>query len=337
MSLKLSILHEVPQVLLNAPSDSLYELLGGPTLIHLEGGREDRLFVSTLLHGNEDTGWLAIRTLFAKYASSKLPRSLSVFIGNVEAARWRVRRLDHQPDYNRVWPGASGPDTPESALMKTVMDEMDAYPLFASVDIHNNTGTNPHYACITWLDDSCFYLATLFGRTVVHFQQPSGTQTGAFSSRCPAVALECGKPGSVGSVEHAVQFLEACLHLQDFPTRAFPRCDMDLFHTVATVKVDEHTVFGFGPGHGVLRFDPALDRLNFRELRPGTAFGSVEDGAWPGLKVTNGDGHDVTEQYFALRDNRLITKRPLMPAMLTCDVRVIRQDCLCYLMERKAY
>jgi succinylglutamate desuccinylase len=337
MSPKLSILHEVPQALLNASSDSLYELLGGSTLIHLEGERKDRLFVSTLLHGNEDTGWLAVRALFEKYASCKLPRSLSIFIGNVDAARLRVRRLDHQPDYNRVWPGVLGPDTPESMLMKEVVSEMDAYKLFASVDIHNNTGTNPHYACITRLDESYFYLATLFSRTVVFFQQPLGTQTSVFSARCPSVALECGKPGSTGSVEHALQFLEDCLHLQSFPARAFPRHDMDLFHTVATVKICENTTFGFGLGPEMLKFNPALDQLNFREIDPGTPFGLVEGSGVLGLNVTSGTGQNVTEHYFALRDRELVTKRPLMPAMLTCDTKIIRQDCLCYLMERKSY
>lgn len=337
MSLKLSILRAVPQILLTTPSDSLYEILGGPTLIHLEGERKDRLFVSTLLHGNEDTGWLAVRALFEKYAACKLPRSLSVFIGNVDAARLRARRLDHQPDYNRVWPGALASETPESMLMKEVVSEMDTYELFASVDIHNNTGTNPHYTCITRLDESYFYLATLFSRTVVFFQQPLGTQTSVFSARCPAVALECGKPGSAGSVEHALQFLEDCLHLQSFPTHAFPGDDMDLFHTVATVKVCEDTTFGFGPGPEMLKFDPALDQLNFRELDPGTSFGLVEGNSLFGLKVMNGIGQNVTENYFALRGHALVTKRPLMPAMLTCDTRIIRQDCLCYLMERKSY
>ncbi|MFO7579624.1 MAG: M14 family metallopeptidase [Nitrosomonas halophila] len=336
MNPELRILHAVPPALLAASSDALLELLGGPTLIHLEGERQDRLFVSTLLHGNEDTGWLAIRKLLAKYAAVKLPRSLTIFIGNVEAARWRLRRLDHQPDYNRIWPGTSKPDLPESALMRAVVSEMEDCSLFASVDIHNNTGTNPHYACITLLEDANYYLATLFGRTVVYFRQPLGTQTSAFSARCPAVALECGKPGSIGSVEHALQFLEACLHLQAFPAHPFPKHDIDLFHTVATVKVCEHTTFGFGPGPGVLKFDPALDQMNFRELKPGTSFGSIDGHASLGLRATNGHGQDVTEQYFARRDNLLVTKRFLMPAMLTCDAKIIRQDCLCYLMERKA-
>ena len=31
---------------------------------------------------------------------------------------------------------------------------------------------------------------------------------------------------------------------------------------------------------------------------------------------------------------RYFRRVPVMPSMLTCDPEVIRQDCLCYLMER---
>lgn len=342
MPLKLRILHTVPDALLSAESDQLDDLLDGPTLIHLDGSQsEDRLFVSTLLHGNEDTGWLAIRALLTKYAARKaahkLPRNLSIFIGNVTAARLRLRRFDNQPDYNRVWPGSKDVNSAESRLMREVVDEMTRYRLFASIDIHNNTGVNPHYACLTRLGDAFFYLATLFSRTVVYFQQPPGTQTAAFSTRCPAVAIECGKPGSPGSVDHALQYLEACLNLRVFPTHPFPKCDIDLFHTVATVRIDEHTSFGFGPDPCALNLDPALDQLNFRELPLGTAFGSVSADGQTGLTATDENGMDITERYFALHGKQLITRRPLMPAMLTRDTKVIRQDCLCYLMERMTF
>ena len=47
-----------------------------------------------------------------------------------------------------------------------------------------------------------------------------------------------------------------------------------------------------------------------------------------------GQGNDVTSQYFEIRDGELRITRRTMPSMLTLDERIIRQDCLCYLMER---
>src|SRR4030065_1516253 len=96
----------LPPGLLDLPAFRLGEVLPGPTLIHLPGRRTPPLFVSVLLHGSEDPGWLAAQSVLKKFATAELPRALSLFIGNVEAARTGLRRLDGQPDYNRVWPGS---------------------------------------------------------------------------------------------------------------------------------------------------------------------------------------------------------------------------------------
>ncbi len=45
-------------------------------------------------------------------------------------------------------------------------------------------------------------------------------------------------------------------------------------------------------------------------------------------------GRDVTREYFEIRDDELVLSRQAMPSMLTLNQRIIRQDCLCYLMER---
>jgi len=80
----------LPPGLLEAESDALHRLLGGPTLIHLPGGRQPPLFVSVLLHGNETVGWDALRGLLseriARFGEPRLPRALSFVIGNVAAA-----------------------------------------------------------------------------------------------------------------------------------------------------------------------------------------------------------------------------------------------------------
>ena len=45
-------------------------------------------------------------------------------------------------------------------------------------------------------------------------------------------------------------------------------------------------------------------------------------------------GEDVARHYFHVKDGELRLKVPGMPSMLTLNEAVIRQDCLCYLMER---
>ena len=45
-------------------------------------------------------------------------------------------------------------------------------------------------------------------------------------------------------------------------------------------------------------------------------------------------GREVAQRYFVREGDALCTRLPLMLSMLTLDSEVIRQDCLCYLMER---
>lgn len=45
-------------------------------------------------------------------------------------------------------------------------------------------------------------------------------------------------------------------------------------------------------------------------------------------------GDDVAEQYFRTSGGKLRLRKHAVPAMFTTDAAIVRQDCLCYLMER---
>ena len=81
-------------------------------------------------------------------------------------------------------------------MMREVVEQMRARGVFASVDIHNNTGINPHYGCVNRLEAPFLHLAALFSRIVVYFKRPLGVQSAAFAQLCPSVTVECGKPGN---------------------------------------------------------------------------------------------------------------------------------------------
>jgi len=333
----LTIRTDLPEGFLRASATQLHRILPGPTLIHLPGRRTEPLFVSVLLHGNEDTGLKAIQSLLADYRDRVLPRAMSVFVGNVRAAAQGQRHLEGQPDYNRVWPGTETSGLLEHAMMQDVVAQMRSQHVFASIDIHNNTGINPHYGCVNRLDAPFLHLATLFSRIVVYFKRPLGVQAAAFAPVCPAVTVECGKPGNLGSEAHAAAFLEAALHLDHFPEQPVPAHDLALYHTVATVKVAHEVRFAFGGGDAQVWFEPDLDRMNFRDLPAGTRLAKVAADCRQPLLVLDEDGSEVAERYFEIRGGELRTRHPVMPSMLTLNEQVIRQDCLCYLMERLAY
>jgi succinylglutamate desuccinylase len=332
MTVELTTLDAVPAGFLEVSAADLHTVLPGPTLIHLPGRRPAPLFVSALLHGNEDVGLKALQALLKRHAGGTLPRALSMFIGNVRAARQGVRRLDDEPDYNRVWPGTPLADGPEVRMMHDVVAQMRARGVFASIDLHNNTGLNPHYGCVSRLDAPFLQLASLFSRTVVYFRTPPGVQTAAFAELCPSVTCECGKTGDPAGAAAALEFVDAVLHLESIPEHPVHAGDVHLFHTIATVKVPERASMSFDGGDADIRFVPELDHFNFRELEAGTVLGETRGEIR--LDAFDDAGRDVGGELLSTGESRIRLARTLMPAMLTRDVRVVRQDCLCYLMER---
>ena len=323
-----------PEELLSCDVKALHRLFPQPTLLHLSGKNTPPLFVSILLHGNETTGFFALQKLLIKYAKQNLPRSLSIFFGNTQAAALGLRRLDGQLDYNRIWPGAEITSCAETQMASQIVDIMREKAVFASIDVHNNTGLNPHYACITKLDNRYLQLANLFGRLVVYFIRPLGVQSGAFAEICPAVTLECGRPGQQHGVDHAFEYLNDCLHLAELVDHPVHTQDIDLFHSSVQVKINPDSRFSFTDANADLLFDKLLERMNFTEIPAGTCLGLIQNNNALPLSAIDEHGQDVTEQFFKIDQMQLQIKRKTMPSMLTLDERVIRQDCLCYLMER---
>lgn len=324
----------LPDGFLDCSADRLIDILPGPTLFDLKGRDPNPLFVSTLLHGNEHSGLDAVQAVLRRHAARGLPRALLLFVGNARAAARNVRTLPGEHDYNRVWPGTPYADERQAEMGRWVYELAERRGLFASIDIHNNTGFNPHYGCVTKLEPKFIALARLFSRIVVHFQRPLGTQAAAFSRLCPAVTVECGKAGAGSATEHAVEMLEACLSISKLPDHLPPPHDLDLLRTDAIVKPPNGASFSFDGSPADFMFRSDIDHLNFSELSAGASFGAVRENGARLLVLPGDDEETSTGDYFDYADGEIRLTRTAVPAMLTIDPRAVEQDCLCYLMHR---
>lgn len=335
MSLALKVLSEIPPGLLDCRADELHDLLDGPALIHVRGDVEPPLFVSVLLHGNETSGWDGLRRCLQN--ATLLPRSLFVFIGNVEAAAAELRVLPGQQDFNRIWRDAAGPG---GVLAGELDAALRGIELFAAVDLHNNTGHNPFYSVLTEVDDRNLGLAYLFSDKAVYIQEPDSTLTQRFTGRCPAVTLEVGPVGDPRCDERVVDYLERCLALEEVPVASF--FELQLFEALARVHVrggvdfsfaGEHT-FVSGEGDTPLVLTGGVEAINFHEFAAGARFASSNLDVHSVLEVLDPSHKDVTARFFECIDGEILLKETVVPAMYTTDPFVIRQDCLCYFMSR---
>ncbi len=325
-----TILTELPEGFLDLKVENILALFPRSTLIHIKGDKPVPLFVSILLHGNEYSGLKAVQALLRKYPTN-LPRSIYLFIGNVTAAAEGLRVIPGQTDYNRCWPGTEMPANDETRLVQAVFDQVMRDGLFAAIDIHNNSGFNPHYACISDVSQDNLHLAAMFNHIGLVIRQPKGLSTMAFDGICPATTLECGRPGEATGIAHTVELLDGLLHIDHLPQRPLPAHDLQLMESFARVKIPQNIDFAFDQnGKMELLFDPDFERYNFSEFSSNHVF-ALSNHSRP-LMITNRYGTDITDQIIRVEHGKVFLNKTLMPAMITTDRAIVRQDCLCYLL-----
>lgn len=331
---------EIAHLLVGSDEDALLTLRGKPALIRLPG--EDaslppRLVV-TLLHGNEDSGFRALRALLAEGVT---PRSATLcFIGNPRAATqegWFAHRfLDDQEDFNRVW-GLAAPTTRMRRCADAVLDELRGTDLEAAVDLHNNTGQNPFYTVVPRPGYETLTLAATCADTALLWGLRAHTLMEELSPRCPAVAIECSLPARRTSTLFAASALERFLAARTFDDERRPR---HLFEMRFRVTVRPEVPFAFG---GTLTDDldliltPGLDGYNFGMLLAGTELGRIHPGAAVPLEVTGMAGEDATDRFLTARaDGRVVVTEDVTPAMMVTTVVQTRRDCLFYIVRRRS-
>lgn len=308
----------------------LHEILPGPTLIRLAGERPEPLFISTLLHGNETTSFEVLQHLQRAFEAHRPLRSLLIFIGNVAAAAQGKRFLDGQPDFNRIWAHGTGP---WHSLAEQVLAIARQEGVFASIDIHNNTGDNPIYGCVNALRPADLHLAETFAPLGVFYLNPATTQSIAFSRLCPSITVECGQSGNAAGRKAAIRLVEHAMRLSAFPKAPPQQEKLQLYETVGRVLVDPATPLRFGGTGPGLSLPADLERCNFTYLAAGTVFGELAE--WAGCPLTVCDEHDsdLTGEFLRLDGRTIRLTQAVTPAMITTNTDVIRQDCLCYLMK----
>lgn len=332
----INMLEQLPDGILEVEADQLNEYVENHTLVHLKGSNKVPLFISILQHGDETTGWDAIKALIKKH-QNQLPRSIYLLFGNVQAAAQNLRQLDNQPDFNRCWPGLHQKDDNITMVMAKITDMMKKIKPFASIDIHNNSGRNPHYAGINSLNIEFVNLASLFSETIIHFTSPDGIQSGAFAPFCPAVTIECGLSGTADGIEQTHSFLDKLVNvstLKEIPGLNKQQQVLNIFSTVkvkpeVSIAITEDTTDSVD-----FIISDDLDYLNFQMVDEGTVFGHTRSYETPmPFAVTDQVGQDITELYFEKKGQEIRIKQKVIPAMITQSVKAIRLDCLCYFMH----
>ena len=302
----------------------LASVLHTPTLFDFCVPEQAPFFLSVLLHGNEISGWDALRSLVREnFLSQELP-SCMILIGNVQAAQHCKRMLDGQPDFNRIWEGGSSPYANWANQVISYVEEKN--PWFA-LDVHNNTGPNPHHSIVSSVDATTMSAARLFSRTAIFAQQPPGVLTRRTSGFCTSITIEAGLPQNPVSATRACDYIKTLWQHGAVPF--IDTSDQELFQNSVRVLIDNADTIS---DDQVPKFAPKLYRFNFKTIPEGTELARlVVDHAR--LRAVDEDQQDQTRSFLTYKGKNVSLKRDTIMSMYTEDPRIARQDCVCYFLE----
>ena len=310
--------------------------LGGPIAWRIPGRDRRRVRIATtLLHGNEPSGFLA---LHAWLRSGIQPAVDAIcVIANVEAAAlhpvFTHRSVPGQRDLNRSFHGPF--DDPTGRLARALLELVEGSRAEALVDLHNNTGRNPAYAVGIRPTPESLKLTALFGRDFVWSRLVLGALLETVDS-CPAVTIEVGKSGDDAADAVARDGVARFFGADRLFSGALPPVRILEMPMRARVIPGRSLVMAQQPtGAADLTMPDDLDRHNFQTVPAGSRIGWTRDGVCP-LGLFDEAGRDRAADYFEVRGNELIAHRPFMPIMITADAQIAMSDCLFYIVHEVA-
>ena len=312
--------------------DDFLRALGGPAAIRVPGRDRSRSrAVTTLLHGNEPSGFRAVHGWLRSGAEPAV--DAVIVVANVAAALAAppLRTLPGHRDLNRCFLGPW--DDREGRLAHEILDLLSATDPEAVVDLHNNSGHNPAYGVGVDAGVAALQVVSLFADRFVLSHLQLGALMEALAGR-PCATVEVGRagdPAADGIARSGLgRFLERerildpdwkpLVQVLQMPMRAELRGDLRL-----VVADTPH-----GDADLTLRAD--LDRHNFECVEKGALLGWCADERLP-LRLVAEDGADRARDYFVLSAGELRAAQPFVPIMITTDPAIAAQDCLFYVVK----
>lgn len=311
-------------------------LLAGPTCITVAGELDaPPRVLTTLLHGNEPSGSVAIHRFLREGIRPRAP--LVLVVASVEAAlcepRFSHRSLPEHRDLNRCfvepWEG------PDGARAHAIFERIRALHPESVIDLHNTSGRSPAYAVCTAVDEPHQALAALFTQHVIRTDLRLNTLMEATQPLAPTITVECGGAGEPEAHERAYHGLCRYARHERVLEREHDAEPISIMsHPLRVELTDDATVsYAREPdGKADVTLPPDMDRHNFGVMRGGVPIGRLGARGLAALRVMGAHGPEPTTDFFEARDAELVPVRDLAPLMATTNAEIAKTDCLFYLM-----
>ncbi|WP_458526594.1 hypothetical protein [Onishia taeanensis] len=320
----------------------LRHVLGGPTWLHLPGEDTRRCrVITTLLHGNEPSGLLALHRWLGEAPRPKV--SLAVLVANVAAALspplFTRRTAPGGRDLNRCFRPPF--DDPSGVLARRIADDIAAWAPECVIDLHNTSGSGPAFAVAIHRAPAIERLASHFcdQLIVTDFRLGSLMElplTVPALADCPIFTLECGGARDPAALEVAGSVYRRLGDWPDLATLSTAPALEVLVHPLRVeLRPGASIAYARQPVPGVeVTLWARIDTCNRGVTDPGTCLGWLGEGGLAHLRATDARGFDRIGELLCTRDGRLFPRRPLRLFMATTHADIARSDCLFYVVPK---
>ena len=321
----------------------------GLTVIDISGENTDEWrVISTLLHGNEPSGLIALHRWLTNESSLPRPKTnIRIIISSVEAATYqhlfRHRYLPDGIDLNRCFNEKSIKNSDvannkniDGYIQRAKLIEMairEVNPK-AIIDLHNTSGNGPAFAVSTLINSDVLSLASYFCDTLILSDISLGAMM-ELNFPCPVVTIECG--GSNDDQAHDVAY-NGIKNFADYDSHcALPqdKAVQILYKPLRLViKADSKLSFSeHDEGYSGVTLRKNIEQFNYGGCCDGLLLGWLDDKGLGNLELLNDQGTNVIESYFKKVDNKLVCAAHLKIFMASNQCNVARTDCLFYVVN----
>lgn len=305
-----------------------------PTLIKVTGKESSRCrAVSTLLHGNEPSGFFALHRWLLEQQPPECDSWF--FLGGVYAAKiapgFVHRQIPGQPDLNRCFKEPF--DGTEGQIAEAFLNVVHELRPECLIDVHNTSGMGPAFALTICNDSRHQALVDLFTERLIVTDLRMGTVMEISELEVPTVTIEVGGAQDEHAHQLAYDGLKRYLHLQDVLTLREADWKIEVLTNPIRIELlPEATIaYDFSPRHDVdVVLPPDVEHFNFGVVKENQQIGWVGEKGLSCFKVFNSLNENIAEKLFRVKDGMLLLAQPIKSFMITTNPVIAKSDCLFY-------
>jgi len=346
MAVDFNIINKLSQpslVDLSKSAEQFLLSLTAPTIIDIQGKNQTSWRVmTTLLHGNEPSGFIALHQWLTELASGSLSSqtNLRIIIGSVEAAQqapfFSHRYLNGGTDINRCFTKCEKKDHNSdyfhrAQLIKQAIEEVNPE---AIIDLHNTSGTGPAFAVSTHNTPKHLALSALFCDTMIISHIHIGALMECeFSGQI--ITVECGGCNDLHAHETAFNGIKKFTSVVDINHNPNTH-PVSVIYKPLRLRLNAGVTLNYAPSNNhsadvVLK--ATIEKYNYHIIPKNTEIGWLNQQSDEMFLLINEYDHNIFNDYFRVQNNTLICATDLKFFMATTNKEIALNDCLLYVVK----